>query len=62
MNNDELLNAAKQRVNDALEETQKQSQEAATQLGSLLRLGAKKMQQAAEKAGRAIAEDINKRS
>lgn len=62
MNNDELLNAAKQRVNDALEETQKQSQEAAAQLGGLLRLGAKKMQEAAEKAGRAIADDINKRS
>lgn len=60
-NNDELLNEAKQRLNDAVRETQRQSQEAAVQIGGLLRFGAKKLREAADAAGKAIADDINKR-
>ncbi|HET7813201.1 MAG TPA: hypothetical protein VFL13_02380 [Candidatus Baltobacteraceae bacterium] len=60
-NSDELINEAKQRLNDAVRETQRQSQEAAVQLGGLLRIGAKKLREAADAAGKAIANDINKR-
>jgi len=59
--NDEILEQAKARMEDAIKQTQEQTQEAATQLGGLLRFGAKKLQQAADVASQAIRDDINKR-
>ncbi|MFN2449329.1 MAG: hypothetical protein ABR508_05980 [Candidatus Baltobacteraceae bacterium] len=59
--NDDLLNAAREQMNEALKKTQTQSQEAAAQLGGLLRFGAKKLTQAAAAASQAIREDIDKR-
>ena len=59
--NDELLNSAKERMNEAIKQTQTQSQEAAVQLGGLLRIGAKKLTKAALQASQAIRDDINKR-
>ncbi len=64
--NDDTIEQAKQRLNDAIKETQAQGQEAAKQmsvlLGHGLEFGAKKIREAADKAAQAIREDINKRS
>lgn len=62
MNNDELLEQAKTRMNEALKATQAQSEIAAGQIGGLLRIGAKKLKEAADAASQAIRDDINKRS
>jgi hypothetical protein len=59
--NDELLEQAKARMQDALKQTQAQTQEAATQLGGLLRIGAKQLKKAAEAASQAIRDDLNSR-
>jgi hypothetical protein len=59
--NDELLEQAKARMQDALKQTQEQTQEAAVQLGGLLRIGAKKLKDAADAASQAIRDDINNR-
>ena len=59
--NDEVLERAKERVQDALNKTQEQTQEAATQIGGLLRFGAKKLKEAADAASQAIRDDINSR-
>jgi len=61
MNNDELVERAKERVQDALKQTQEQTQEAATQLGGLLRMGASKLKEVADAASQAIRDDINNR-
>jgi hypothetical protein len=61
MYNDELLERAKARMQDAAKLTQEQTQEAATQLGGLLRIGAKKLKEAADAASQAIRHDINSR-
>jgi uncharacterized protein (DUF3084 family) len=61
MTQDELLEQAKARMQDALKQTQEQTQEAATQLGGLLRFGAKKLKEAADAAQQAIQDDLNSR-
>lgn len=52
----------KAKVQDALKQTQAQAEEAATQLGALFRVGAKKLKEAADKAKDAIQKDIESRS
>ena len=59
--NDDKVEEAKTRLNDALKETQAQSAEAAKQMGVLFNFGAKKLREAADKAAQAIRDDINKR-
>jgi hypothetical protein len=59
--NDELLEKAKVRMQDALHKTQEQTEDAAVQLGGFLRYGAKKLKQAADAASQAIRDDINSR-
>ncbi len=59
--NDELFEQTKARMQDALKQTQEQTQEAATQLGGLLRIGAEKLKKAADAASQAIRDDINRR-
>jgi hypothetical protein len=49
------------KIQDALKQTQSQTEEAAAQLGGLLRLGARKLKEAAEKTREAIQRDINSR-
>lgn len=48
-----------EKLQQALKQTQAQAEEAAQQLGGLLRKGADKLKEAAEKAGEAIRNDIN---
>lgn len=52
----------KARIEDALKQTQSQTEEAAQQLGQFLRVGAKKLREAADQARAAIQRDINSRS
>lgn len=59
--NDDLFEQTKARVQDALKQTQEQTQDAATQLGGLLRIGAEKLKKAADAASQAIRDDINRR-
>lgn len=59
--NDETLERAKARVQQALHETQEQTEEAATQLGGLLRKGLSHLKQAGDAAAEAIRKDINSR-
>lgn len=59
--NDEFLDKAKQRMQDALKITQEQTEDAAGQLGGLLRKGASHLKKAADAAADAIRDDINKR-
>jgi hypothetical protein len=59
--NDDLFEQTKSRVQDALKQTQSQTEEAATQIGGLLRIGAQKLKKAAEDASQAIRDDINRR-
>jgi hypothetical protein len=58
---DDLMERAKIRLKAALQQTQAQTDEAATKLGPLLRKGAAKVRQAAEAARGAIQSDIEKR-
>lgn len=51
----------KAKLEDALRQTQVQAEEAASQLGALLRVGAKKLKEAADKAKDAIQKDIDSR-
>lgn len=60
--NDYLDDKTKARIQDALKQTQAQTEEAATQLGAFLRVGAKKLKEAADKAKEAIQRDIDSRS
>ena len=59
--NDELYEKTKERVQNALRETQDQTKDAAEQLGGLLRLGAKHLKKVAEDASQVIRDDINRR-
>lgn len=59
--NDSQKQQAKARVKEALKETQVQAEEAAVQLGGLLRIGANKLRQAAGMAREAIQRDIDSR-
>lgn len=51
----------KARIDEAIKQTQAQTEEAATQLAGLFRVGAKKLREAADKAKDAIQKDINSR-
>lgn len=59
--NDELKRQAKTRIDEALKQTQAQTEEAAAELGGLLRAGVQKLREAADKAKDAIQRDINSR-
>lgn len=59
--NDDLKAQAKARLDEALKNTQAQTEEAAAQLGGLLRVGVKKLREAADKAKDAIQRDIDSR-
>lgn len=52
----------KAKMQEALKQTQAQAEEAATQLGSLFRVGARKLKEAADKTRDAIQKDIDSRS
>lgn len=59
--NDEMLEQAKARMQEALRQTQEQTEDAAVQLGGLFRKGAEQLKKAADIAAQAIREDINRR-
>lgn len=59
--NDYLDEKTKARLQEALKQTQAQTEEAATQLGAFFRVGAKKLKEAADKAKEAIQRDIDSR-
>lgn len=59
--NDETLEQAKARMQEALRQTQEQTEEAAVQLGGLLRKGAEQLKKATDAAAQAIRNDINHR-
>jgi len=59
--NDDLKAQAKARLDEALKNTQAQTEEAAAQLGGLLRVGVRKLREAADKAKDAIQRDIDSR-
>lgn len=59
--NDETIDKAKKRVQEALDQTKPQLEDAANQLTSLFKKGAAKAKEAADAAQRAIRDDINKR-
>jgi hypothetical protein len=59
--NDETLDKAKKAMQDALDQTKPQLEEAANQLTSLFKKGAAKAKEAADAASRAVRDDINKR-
>jgi hypothetical protein len=60
--NDDFKENAKQQFERAMKITQDQSEEAAKHLGGFLRFGAGKLREAADKAKKAIQDDINSRS
>jgi hypothetical protein len=51
----------KAKMQDALKQTQAQAEEAASQLGALFRIGAKKLKEAADNAKDAIQKDLDSR-
>ena len=59
--NDFIDEKTKARLDQAVKQTQVQAEEAAVQLGGLLRVGAKKLKEAADKARDAIQRDIDSR-
>ena len=59
--NDDQKEQAKARMQEALKQTQVQAEEAASQLGGLLRIGAKKLKDAADLAKDAIQKDLDSR-
>ncbi len=63
--NDYIDEKTKARIKDAVKQTQAQTEEAAAQtaaqVGGLLRIGAQKLREAAEKAKEAIQRDIDSR-
>ena len=59
--NDETIDKAKKRMQEAFEQTKPQIEDAANQLTSLFKKGAAKAKEAAEAAQRAVRDDINKR-
>jgi hypothetical protein len=60
--NDQTLEQAKARVQQALNQTQEQTEEAAAQLGGLLRKGLSQLKRAGDAAADAIRKDLNSRS
>jgi|GEM_PF-2005290 len=58
---DEMLEKTKQQAREAFKVTQAQTEEAARQLGSFLKIGARRLKKAADAAADAIRDDINKR-
>jgi hypothetical protein len=60
--NDEILEQAKARMQEALRKTQEQTEDAATQLGGLLRKGAAHVRAAADAAAQTIRDDLDRRS
>jgi hypothetical protein len=60
--NDETLEKTKARMQEALRQTQEQTEEAAVQLGGLLRKGIVQIKKATDAAADAIRNDINSRS
>ncbi len=60
--NDETLEKAKARMEDALRQTQQQTEEATVQIGGLLRKGVAQLKKATDAAADAIRKDINSRS
>jgi hypothetical protein len=60
--NDEILEQAKARMQQALRQTQEQTEDAALQLGGLLRKGAEHLKKAGDAAAQAIRDDLNNRS
>ncbi len=59
--NEEFLERTKARVQEALKQTQDQGEEAASQLGSILRVGAAQLKKAADAASQAVRDDLNSR-
>lgn len=59
--NDEMLERAKARMQDALREAQEQTEDAAAHLGRLLRKGARHVKNATESAAQVIRDDLNGR-
>lgn len=59
--NDYIDEKTKARLQEALKQTQDQTEEAAQQLGAFLRVGAKKLREAADQVKQAIQNDINSR-
>jgi hypothetical protein len=51
----------KAKMQEALKQTQAQAEEAASQLGALFRIGAKKLKEAADSAKDAIQKDLDSR-
>jgi hypothetical protein len=60
--NDETVEKAKARMQEAVRQTQEQTEEAAVQLGGLLRKGVAHLKKATDAAAEAIRNDINNRS
>lgn len=60
--NDEILEQAKARMQEALRQTQEQTEDAAQHLGGLLRKGAEHLKKAGDAAAQAIRDDLNNRS
>ena len=58
---DEMLEKTRQQAKEAFKITQRQTEEAARQLGSFLKIGARRLKKAADAAADAIRDDINKR-
>jgi hypothetical protein len=54
------MNDNNEKLQQALKQTQAQAEEAAQQLGGLLRKGAEKLKEAAEAASQAIRDDIDR--
>lgn len=59
--NDDTLEKAKKRMQEALDQTKPQLEEAANQLTSLFKKGAATAKKAADAASQAVRDDINKR-
>ena len=60
--NDQNLEQAKARMQQALRQTQEQTDEAAAQLGGLFRKGLSQLKKATDAAADAIRKDLNGRS
>jgi hypothetical protein len=60
--NDQTLEQAKARMQEALRQTQEQTEDAAAQLGGLFRKGVAQIKKATDAAAEAIRNDLNSRS
>jgi hypothetical protein len=59
--NDDMMEQAKARMQEALRQTQEQTEDAAVQLGALFRKGAQKLKEASDAATEAIRKDFENR-